>query len=240
MVANNFITFYKNGEETIKPKIQHLLDIFDRVKESPMTKTCEAMDRHGSNKNHRQHVIYTPFYDALFANLNPSGVLEFGIGSQDPTIAFSMNGQACIPGGSLRAWKELFPNAEIFGADIDKNCLFKEDRISTYYVNALESISTDQLWEYITTDHPNINIQLIIDDAYHSLDANLTLLNHSIDHLANNGWYVIEDINRDKPAHINGIKEWLQNHNYDAVVLDIPNNTNTSCCCMAVIHKTNC
>ena len=35
-------------------------------------------------------------------------------------------------------WKEYFSNAEIYGADIDKNVLFFENRIKTYHVDQLD------------------------------------------------------------------------------------------------------
>ena len=37
------------------------------------------------------------------------------------------------PGASLRAWRDYFENALIYGADIDKNILFKENRINTFF-----------------------------------------------------------------------------------------------------------
>ena len=176
MSLDGLVTFYNNGEETIKPKIQHLLDDFYRVKETPVTKTCEAMDRHGSNKNHRQHVIYCPFYDALFKDLSVIGLLEFGIGSQNNAFAFTMGGQPCKPGGSLRAWQELFPDAQIFGADIDKDVLFQEDKITTYFVDAFDFKSISDMWKTIHTDFTDQKIQIIVDDAHHTIAANLNFL----------------------------------------------------------------
>lgn len=240
MTTDENIIFYNNARETIEPKIAKLLADFYRLKDWPQTKTCTAMDKNGSNKNHRRHVIYTPFYDALFSDLKPLGILEFGIGSQNPAIAFSMHGQPCQPGGSLRAWKELFPDAQIFGADIDLNTLFTEDRIHCYHVNALNEESIQTMWTNIAGDFPNQKINIIIDDAHHSLNANLTLLTNSLEHLAVNGFYIIEDINRRQPVHANGIKKWLNENKYDAVYLDIPNDTNSTCCCLAIIYKTNC
>ena len=37
-------------------------------------------------------------------------------------------------GGSPRMWREYLENAKIF-ADVDKDCLFNEDRIKTFYVD---------------------------------------------------------------------------------------------------------
>ena len=43
------------------------------------------------------------------------------------------------PGASLRVWKEFFTKAKIFGADIDKNTLFREKRIQTFHVDQFDS-----------------------------------------------------------------------------------------------------
>ena len=47
-----------------------------------------------------------------------------------------------VASASLYMWQEYFPNAEIFGADVDKRILFNEGRIKTYFVDqySFESI----------------------------------------------------------------------------------------------------
>jgi hypothetical protein len=39
------------------------------------------------------------------------------------------------PGASLYVWRDFFPNAYIFGADIDKEVLFNDKRITTGYID---------------------------------------------------------------------------------------------------------
>ena len=39
------------------------------------------------------------------------------------------------PGASLRAWRDFFPNATILGADLDREVLFEEERITTGYMD---------------------------------------------------------------------------------------------------------
>ena len=58
----------------------------------------------------------------------------------------TLNGK---PGASLKVWKDYFVNAQIFGADIDRNILFKEDRIETYHVNQLDQESIIKMWNNI-------------------------------------------------------------------------------------------
>jgi hypothetical protein len=70
---------------------------------------------------------YADYYSSLFSHcrLTPTKVFECGIGTNNPNLASSMgvNGK---PGASLRAWRDYFPHATIYGADIDRDILFKE------------------------------------------------------------------------------------------------------------------
>ena len=75
------------------------------------------------------------------------------------------------PGASLRVWREYFKNAQIFGADIDKEILFKENRIETYYVDQLNRDSIKNMWKEINKN----NFDLIIDDGLHNYDAGKNL-----------------------------------------------------------------
>ena len=45
------------------------------------------------------------------------------------------------PGASLRVWRDYFPNAIIYGADIDKDILFAEERIKTFYIDQLDPVA---------------------------------------------------------------------------------------------------
>ncbi len=58
-------------------------------------------------------------------------VFECGIGSVDETLVSNMTtfGKS---GALLRMWKDYFPNAQIFGADIGSKVMFSEERIFTY------------------------------------------------------------------------------------------------------------
>ena len=94
------------------------------------------------------------------------------------------------PGASLYAFKEYLPKANIYGADIDKNILFNEDRIKTCFVDQLDLKS----FENIKNTFGEIQYDLIIDDGLHSIGANLNTLLFALDNVKLNGWIVIEDI----------------------------------------------
>jgi len=100
----------------------------------------------------------------------------------------SANGK---PGASLRVWRDYFFNSQVYGADVDKNSLFKEERIETFYVNQLDSSSIAKMWQAIN----KTDFDIIIDDGLHTYEAAITLFLNSFDKLKKNGIYIIEDIN---------------------------------------------
>jgi hypothetical protein len=93
---------------------------------------------------------YADFYANLFSHCRNSvtKVFECGIGTNNPSLPSSMliTGK---PGASLRVWRDYFPNATVYGADIDKDILFEEDRIKTYYINQLDPVDIKSFWEAV-------------------------------------------------------------------------------------------
>ena len=86
-------------------------------------------------------------------------------------------------GGSLRMWKEYFPNAEIVGVDINKNCLKHED---------LDIIIGDQTGEKFLSGLGEFDI--IIDDGSHKMFDQQFTFKAMWNKLRANGIYVIEDL----------------------------------------------
>jgi hypothetical protein len=121
-----------------------------------------------------------------------------------------------MPGASLRVWKDYFKNAQIYGADIDKDILFQEDRIKTYYVDQLNTPSIETMWKKIGIQ----NFDIIIDDGLHTTDANINLFTNSFSKLKKNGIYIIEDVHL---LELNNIMEKLKNFNTELIVLQNKN-----------------
>jgi hypothetical protein len=134
-----------------------------------------------------------------------------------------------IPGASVRGWKEYFPNAEVYGADIDEAILFEDDRIHTFFVDQLKSSIIKDMWEKIPQD-----FDIIIDDGFHNFLANTNFLAKSFHKLKENGIYVIEDICK---LNIPMYDNYLKDNNYSYQILDIPNPVNNSDNVLAVIRK---
>jgi hypothetical protein len=146
------------------------------------------MTKYGSDKNTWHN--YTQIYFLLMEKYRNENInlFEMGIGTNNVNITSNMgaNGR---PGASLRAWSEFFPNATIFAADIDKNILFQEEKIKTFYCDQLSPEVIQSMWSSIEVD-----FDIIVDDGLHTFEANVCLFENSIHKLKEDGIYIIEDI----------------------------------------------
>jgi hypothetical protein len=131
----------------------------------------------------------------------------------------------------LRVWKDYFPNAMIFGADIDRDILFQEDRIKTFYMDQLDSKSIQDFWRMAEC----ADFNLMVDDGLHTFEAGSTLFLNSIEYLAPEGVYVIEDVNL---VDLLRYKAFFQKTSFlvDFVMLEGPNRS-VNGNCLVVIRK---
>jgi hypothetical protein len=121
---------------------------------------------------------------------NPENILEIGLGSNNLNIVSNM-GIFGKPGASIRAFRDYLPNSLIFGADIDHQALFEEERIRTTWVDQTNIESLDQMFNQF-----NVFFDLVIDDGLHSPDANISTLIAAIARTKKGGYIVIEDISK--------------------------------------------
>ena len=138
-----------------------------------------------------ENFIFTLYFMTVFLKKKKylNLIFECGIGSNDIQIQSNIVGKA-TSGASQRVLQEYFHNAHIFAADIDNKILFKDNRISTFYVDQLNQESIIEMWKKINKK----NFDLIIDDGLHTLDAGLIFFKHSFSYLKSGGLYVIEDV----------------------------------------------
>ncbi len=134
---------------------------------------------------------YADFYEGIFGHCRQylKNIFECGLGTNKQNVPSNM-GTLGKPGASLKIWREYFPNAQVYGADIDKGVLFQEERISTFYVDQTSPDSIDMLWKAIHTNE----LDLIIDDGLHTFEAGVCLFEHSFSKLRQCGIYIIEDV----------------------------------------------
>ena len=164
---------------------------------NPISLLC---DKYGSDKGsilEKGHPYgwpphtYSDYYHLLFSSRRQhiKKVFECGLGTNNPNLLSSM-GSMGKPGASLRVWRDYFPNAIIYGADIDKDILFAEERIKTFYIDQLDPVAIKECWSSINER----DFDFIVDDGLHTFDAGLTLFVQSIDRLSIDGVYIIEDV----------------------------------------------
>lgn len=168
--------------------------------DTPVNPLTLLSEKFGSDKGSTQILnpypwkphSYTHFYHHIFAHCrgNIKNVFECGIGTSDETIKSNMSATGAT-GASLLMWREYFPNAHIFGADIDSKTLFQDSRISTFQMDQMNENSIQQYWKNLE----NISFDLMIDDGLHSFSAGITLFENSIQKLSQYGLYFIEDVN---------------------------------------------
>jgi len=161
----------------------------------------DLCDMHGSDKgslkntspyyNWQSHT-YADYYSGLFAHCRNKvlNVFECGIGTNNPKLKSNMTITG-RPGASLRVWRDYFPNAQVIGADIDNDILFKEERIETFMLDQTNEDSIRNFWSQVKA----IEFDLMVDDGLHHFSAGITLFKNSVHRLAPDGVYVIEDVN---------------------------------------------
>jgi hypothetical protein len=189
------------------------------------SKFREIFKKYGSNKGgewtQRNNIIrhfYADLYEDILANKDIKNLLEIGIG---------LGSEA--PGSSLKSWKELYPNANIYGADINKKVLFEEDRIKTFYTNQLSEPDLINFKKRIN----QIKFEVIIDDGLHTYEANIKTFEILYDLLEKDGYYFIEDI-----IYPN-LKKYINyfDNKYNFKVIEMLNVNEPWGNCMVIIRK---
>ena len=114
---------------------------------------------------------------------------------------------------SVKTWKDYFPNAKIYGLDIDPDCAkFSDDRIE---ILIGDQTDPDFLKQVIKTIGEPIDI--IVDDGLHSTEAIMTSFKYLYPALGPYGIYAIEDIIANEEVNaflmdvIAAIQHWPKN-----------------------------
>jgi hypothetical protein len=149
-------------------------------------------------------------------------IFELGLGTNNVNLESNMGADG-RPGASLYGWAEFFPNAAVFGADIDRDILFNTERISTFYCDQTKPEEIKEMWNNPALEEP---FDIIIEDGLHTFEANVCFFENSI-HKIKSGYYVIEDIlTSDLEKFKNKIVEWEKVYNCTFTLLKIPSHRN--------------
>lgn len=170
------------------------------MESNKLTELCQIAYQYGTDKCPQIKHAYTPFYYNLLKTKRQSikKVLELGIGhyrdmQKNPTTFDKGLNRTYHRGASLYMWRDFFPNAMIFGADIRPETQFEDERIKTYIFDERKQEDIKRLIENIGSD-----IDLVVDDASHHVNDQIFLA-QTILPLFNSGTtYVIEDVSHSR------------------------------------------
>ena len=191
----------------------------------------DLMNLFGSDKGGRNnHHNFASYYSEIFFHKRNDikNFLEIGLGTNNTSVLSNM-GPNGIPLASLRAWRDYFKNANIYGADIDKNILKNEDRIETFYVDQTDPITIKEMFKNIGEK----KFDIILEDGLHEYNANICFFENAIEYLEPNGTYIIEDIYyKDQDKFI----KYFENKKYNFSIIDIFHEKNIANNCLIIIR----
>ena len=198
------------------------------------SKLTELMNLYGSDKGGKNNDHnYSEYYSELFFHKKKEikNFLEIGLGTNNIKIASNM-GKDGQPLASLRAWRDYFENANIYGADIDKDILKNEERIKTFYVDQTDPVAISAMFKEIGLN----TFDVILEDGLHEFNANICFFENAIKYLADNGIYIIEDIYyKDKEKFIN----YFKNLKFNFSIIDLYHQKNIANNCLIIVRKNN-
>ena len=118
---------------------------------------------------------YGPIYDKHFAPFREQNIniLEIGV----------------LRGGSMRIWEKYFPKANIFGIDINEECLQYQSDRTKIFIGDQSDVS---FLRNVKAKIPKIDI--LIDDGSHRAKDQKITFEEMYYHVRKPGVYLIEDI----------------------------------------------
>ncbi len=185
--------------------------------EFPETELCRLAYKYGTDKCPQLKHAYTPFYYELLKDRRQSikKVLEIGIGHFKGMQMVKVTHDRGLNrflhrGASLYMWRDFFPDAQIYGADIRPETMFEDKRIKTFLCDERKKEDLTKLIQNTGSD-----IDLLVDDASHRVDDQIFACQTLMPLLKKDVVYVIEDV-----SYCHRIPQVLSN--YECIVPLIP------------------
>jgi len=166
-----------------------------------MTELCDIAFKYRTDKCPQIRHSYTIFYYELLKDHRNSikKVLEMGVGYRvgrgEPRPDHPI-------GRSLYMWRDFFPNAQIYGADIVTETVFKDGRIETFLCDETKKEDLAALIEKTGSD-----IDLFIDDGSHITEHQIFLCQNMMPLLKKDVIYIIEDV-KFPPVVMNALSDY--------------------------------
>lgn len=160
------------------------------------TELCELAYKYGTDKCPRLKHTYTPYYYELLRDKKNTvkKVLELGIGHYKgikniKKIYDKGLDRFYYRGASLYMWRDFFPKATIFGADINPETMFTDGRIKTFVCDEKKVEDLVKLIKSVGND-----IDLFIDDGSHHFEDQLLTCKTLMPMFKKDIIYIIEDV----------------------------------------------
>ena len=151
------------------------------------TELCRIAFKYGTDKCKKIKHPFTPYYYKILSKKRKSvkKVIEIGIGLK----RHHSNSPKNTIGAGLYMWRDYFPNAKVFGADIDPNTMFADDRIQTFVCDQSSKKDLVKLIKNTGSD-----IDLVIDDGSHIPEHQIFTCLTLMPLLDKKVIYIIEDV----------------------------------------------
>lgn len=151
--------------------------------------------KHGSDKAGWHEYVHG--YEQLLKGRPVKRLLEIGIGTPNGIWVMVQKNGVYHAGASLRMWRDYFPEAQIFGFDINPKALIHEERITSILADqndftSLHMAVLQSTLDLSPGDDPRFDV--IIDDGSHRPDHQIFSMQSLLPMLAVGGVYIIEDI----------------------------------------------
>jgi hypothetical protein len=155
----------------------------------PTTLIGTLLDRQGSDKGLWYETLYDCLFDAKRADV--LCLVEIGIGSLlPPSGMIEWAGENYRPGGSLRAWRDYFPNAQIHGIDPAPDTRIDgETRITTHQFDSRDAAAAQRFLASL-----EVPPDILVEDGLHEPEAQLVTLKNFLPYLPGNAFYILEDV----------------------------------------------
>jgi hypothetical protein len=166
-------TYYETGHAVRRSEVSRLLD--DDLSELANEQATDKGTRKPKDgKHHGPRLHFTPIYNFVLAGRrnNPLNLLEIGVGS----------------GASLVMWAAYFPEARIFGIDVEPFDAPMPERVEVFQIDATDRAAlTDFALRYGPFD-------VVIDDGGHMMGQQQIALGVLFPFLSDSADYFIEDL----------------------------------------------
>jgi len=151
--------------------------------------------KYGTDKCPQLKHDYTTYYYEMFKDRRNEikKVLEMGIGYYETMKHVEIKYDDKLKrhyhrGASLKMWRDFFPDAQIYGADIMPETMFEDERIKTFLCDETKKGDIENLVKQTGSD-----IDFFVDDGSHRYPHQIFLAKTILPLLKDDVIYIIED-----------------------------------------------